>query len=122
VYVVLLASGALGVNVAVRLLLLKVTFPVTAEPPCAASVKVDVVIVDAFIGALNVAVTAELTATPVARFAGVTGATDSTVATQLLVQVVPPPPPPHPAIARLAVTSHQAVVTRITNFSLGSFR
>jgi len=84
-------------------------------------VKVDAVIVDAFIGALNAAVIAEVTATPVAPFAGVTAVTDSTVATQLLVQVVPPPPPPHPAITRLAASSHQAVVTRITNFSSGSF-
>jgi hypothetical protein len=85
-------------------------------------VKVEVVIVDAFAGMLKVAVTADVTATPVAPLAGVTALTDSVLVTQFVVQVVPPPPPPHPAIKRLAASSHQAVVTRITNFSLGSFR
>jgi hypothetical protein len=43
-----------------------------------------------------------------------------------VVFVVPPPPefdppPPHPAMTRVAATTHQADRKRITSFSLGSF-
>jgi hypothetical protein len=123
VYVVLYASEAFGVNVAVSPPLLDATTPATAPPPDAVRVKVEPVIVDAFTAELKVAVTAEVIATPVTPLAGVTELTESgEVVLQLLVQVVPPPPPPHPEIARAAATSHHAARIRIINFSSGSFR
>jgi hypothetical protein len=88
-------------------------------------VKVDPVIVDEFIASLKVAVTADVMAMPVLVFVGVTAViVGAVVATQLLVQVIPPPPlpPPHPAITRVAATSHQAARIRIIKFSLESFR
>jgi hypothetical protein len=48
-----------------------------ADPPCGVSVKVEVVRVDELTAMLNVAVTAEVMATPVAPLAGVTAATPS---------------------------------------------
>jgi hypothetical protein len=47
----------------------------TADPPAGVSVKVDPVIVDAFIASLNVAVTADVMATLVLAFNGVTAVT-----------------------------------------------
>jgi hypothetical protein len=86
-------------------------------------VNVEEVRLEAFIGMSNVAVTADVMATPVAPLAGVTALTAGTFVGQLLVQVPPPPPlPPHPAITRLTAASNQAEVTRITNFSYGSVR
>jgi hypothetical protein len=88
-------------------------------------VKVEPVIVDAFIGSLNVAVTVDVIAMPVLVFVGVTTLTDGgEVVLQLLVQVVPPPPlpPPHPEMTRAAATSHQAARIRIIKFSSESFR
>jgi hypothetical protein len=66
VYSVLPARGADGVNVAV--LPLTFTVPVTATP--LASVKLAVVSVEFVIGSEKVADTEELSATPVAPFAG----------------------------------------------------
>jgi hypothetical protein len=81
------------------------------------SVKVDVVIVDAFIAVLKVAVTGELIATPAAPLAGA-------VAVTVGGGLLPPPPdpePPHPATSRDKLTSHQALGNRMTNFSLPRF-
>jgi hypothetical protein len=96
VYCVLYASALLGVNVAT--LLAYVTVPLTAPPPCAANVNVELVIVAAFIASLNVAVTVEFTATPVAALAGVVAVTSGG---EVVIPPPPPllePPPPHPAI------------------------
>jgi hypothetical protein len=122
VYVVLYASGAFGVNVAVSPPLLDVTAPATAPPPCAVSVKVELVMVDAFAPMLKLAVTAEVIATPVAPLAGVTKETEIAFVGQLLIHVPPPLPPPHPEMTSAAATNHQAARIRIINFSLGSFR
>jgi hypothetical protein len=49
--------------------------PVIADPPCATSVKVELVMVDELIEVLNVAVIVELRATPVLALTGVTAVT-----------------------------------------------
>jgi hypothetical protein len=71
VYDVLYARDALGVNVAIDVPVLNVTNPEIAALPGPVSVNVDAVIVDEFIGTLNVAVSALATFTPVAPLDGV---------------------------------------------------
>jgi hypothetical protein len=75
VYTVLLARGADGVKVATEPPAVYVTVPATAVVPGPVSVNVDVVIVDAVIAWLNVAVTVVFKATPVAALSGVTAVT-----------------------------------------------
>jgi hypothetical protein len=82
VYTVLTANAADGVNVTVRVAASYVVTPATGDPPCGVT---DTTVADT--ASLNVAVTVELTATPVAPTAGVrpvtvgavvSGATDVT--------------------------------------------
>jgi hypothetical protein len=73
VYVVFKLRLAFGVNVAMSFAY--VTVPLTAPPPCAASVKVALVSVVAFIASLKVAVSAAVIDTPVAPLSGVTAVT-----------------------------------------------
>jgi hypothetical protein len=56
-------------------------------PPCGVNVNVDEVIVAAFIAALNVAVTADVIATPVEAFVGVTAVTVGAGAAAAVVNV-----------------------------------
>ena len=107
-----LARELPGVKVAELLAELYVTVPVTAVPPCAASVKVVAVMVDGFIAVLKVAVTVDVTATPVAPLVG-----ETAVTVGALGGGVPDPPPPHPARIRDALTSHQPEWNRITDLS-----
>jgi hypothetical protein len=60
------------VSVAVRPSTLTLTVAVTGDPPCGVSVNVDPVILEGFIASLNVAVIADVTATPVLWFVGLT--------------------------------------------------
>jgi hypothetical protein len=78
VYDVLYARDAFGVNVAVEVPVLKVTKPETAVLPGPVNVNVDAVIVDEFIGMLNVAVSALATFTPVAPLVGTVAETVGT--------------------------------------------
>jgi hypothetical protein len=71
VYVVLAASGAPGVSVAVRLPALYVTLPLTAVPAASRSRNVVALIVTASIAWLNVAFTLVPALTPVAPAPGV---------------------------------------------------
>lgn len=99
VYTVLAARAALGVNVAV--MPEYVTTPATA-PPGAVTVKVDVLMVAAFIASLKVAVIICAVGTPVALLAG---AVETTVGTALLTVCSRPHParktPSRSAIPRL---------------------
>ncbi len=70
-YDVLYVRDAFGVNVAVEVPVLKVTNPETGVLPGPVSVNVDAVIVDEFIGRLNVAISELATFTPVAPLDGV---------------------------------------------------
>src|SRR5580692_7930766 len=77
--------------------------------------------VDALIAVLKVAVTAELTTTPVLALVGVAAVTVGATGgggLLLLVELEPP----HPATNRAAETSHKAVDDRITRHSLRLFR
>jgi hypothetical protein len=69
-YVVPPASGALGVNVAVFVVALYETVAGTAEPPVGLSVKLELVIVEAFMSRENVALTVVPVETSVASPAG----------------------------------------------------
>jgi hypothetical protein len=95
--------------------------PVTADPPCVAKVKVEEVIVDAFIAVLKVAVTAELTATPVLALGGVTAVIVGAIGGGGLLPLVELEPP-QPTTNKAAETSHKAVDDRITRHSLRLFR
>ena len=70
VYTVLTANAADGVNVTVRVAASYAVAPATADPPCGVT---DTTVADT--ASLNVAVTVELTATPVAPTAGVRAVT-----------------------------------------------
>jgi hypothetical protein len=71
-YVVEFLRAADGDSVAVLAAALKVTFALTLGPPLGASVMVDELIVEAFIGPLNNTETVGLVATPVVPSEGVT--------------------------------------------------
>ncbi len=74
------------------------TVPVTG-PPALERVNVDVVIVDASIGSLNVAVIALLMATPVAPFAGLVDETvGGVVSACLVIEKVPVSPAQSPVV------------------------
>jgi hypothetical protein len=66
---------AAGVNVATDPVAAYVTVPLTEVPPGPVTVKVEELIVAAFIAWLKVAVRADVTATPVAALRGVTDVT-----------------------------------------------
>jgi hypothetical protein len=75
VYVLLAASGAFGVSVAVKVVALYLTVALTGAPPCGVSVKVEAVMVDAFNASLKVAVMVVFAARPVLPLPGVTAVT-----------------------------------------------
>jgi hypothetical protein len=81
-------------------------------------VKVDVVIVDAFIAVLNVAVTVELMATLVVPLAGVAEVTVGAVGGRGGGDPPEFPQPLHAARTRDALTSHQPEWNRIIDFSM----
>jgi hypothetical protein len=90
-----------------------VTVPDTEAPPDADTVKVDALIVAAFIAVLKVAVTAELIATFVAALAGVTELTAGAVGGG--GGVPEPDDPPHPATANTTDAKMQATLKRMIN-------
>ncbi len=86
--------------------------PVTA-PLAVASVKVELLIVAAFIAWLKVAVTIEVTVTPVAPLAGVVAITVGAVGGGVVPVPEPELPPPHPATIKAEKISIE-VTARIT--------
>jgi hypothetical protein len=72
--------------------------------------------VDPFITSLNMAVTGEVTATPVLPLAGVTDVTASVVWVVVTLLL-----PPHPATTKAEAMSHQAPRNRMIIFSLQTF-
>jgi hypothetical protein len=64
-----------------------VTVALTAAPPCGVSVKVELVIVAAFIAVLKVAVMADVIAPPVEALVGVTAVTVGAGAAAAVVNV-----------------------------------
>jgi hypothetical protein len=80
-------------------------------------VKVNALIVDAFIAWLNVAVAVVAMDMPVPPLAGVDAMTVGAVGGAEDAPE-PEPPPPHPTITQAAVTSHQVLWNRISKFSL----
>src|SRR5437764_109839 len=82
---VLFAKATLGVTVAV--FPTSATEAATGEPPAGVSVKLLLVIVDAFIALEEVAVGATLVATPVAPFAGVFAVTVGALFTVVKLQL-----------------------------------
>src|SRR5437660_12725626 len=84
------ASGVVGVRVAMVPAALSATVAGTlAAAPAARRVKLAVVIVTAFTGLLNVAVTVVLRGTPVAPGAGATAITASGVVVKLHTEAAP---------------------------------
>jgi hypothetical protein len=78
-------------------------------------VKVALVIVAAFIASLNVAVTVEFTATPVAALAGAVAVTSGgEVVIPPPPPLLEPPPPPHPAIMSAEKNKIDAAMRIIT--------
>lgn len=116
VYVVLLTRLPIGVNVAVIVVALYATEPLTDVPLLNVN---DAVIVEAFMISLNVAVTDVFTATPVAPLAGLVDETVGAVASgvlelePLLVVVVvlaPQPANPNNAIAKKPIERYLLII------------
>jgi hypothetical protein len=109
VYVVLAASALVGVNVAIPVDVLYVTAPATGVAPGPLTLNVVVVMVEAFIASLHVAV---MTATPVAPLTGLV---------ELTVGATVSPPGPlgflsdelHPAIAIRSATNGKPIKLRV---------